>query len=260
MYTMDRPVICIAGLRQHPLPDSMFPHFDNDTTNAAYIRVLQAAGVYPILLPNTDPLDTDIIQREMNICDGLLLQGGQDVGPEFYFEEKREVCGETDRLMDENHIEMYRIALEMKIPILGICRGFQTINIASGGSLYQDLSERQLPEGVEGDKHRDLLNYREAKAHLINIEKDSVLYDLLHQSQLMVNSIHHQGVKDVAPGFKVSARSPDGLVEAIESTENRWVVGVQFHPEFLSLHSGSFLPLIREFAKEADKYRKERSA
>eukprot|EP00766_Chilomastix_caulleryi_P004555 gnl/Chilomastix_caulleri/5818.p1 GENE.gnl/Chilomastix_caulleri/5818~~gnl/Chilomastix_caulleri/5818.p1 ORF type:complete len:86 (-),score=9.25 gnl/Chilomastix_caulleri/5818:23-280(-) len=81
----------------------MFPDFENDTTNAAYVRVLQASGAYPILLPSTDPFNVNVIHEEMKICDALLLQGGQDVEPEFYNENKSELCGETDILMDRNH-------------------------------------------------------------------------------------------------------------------------------------------------------------
>ncbi|HAU32033.1 MAG TPA: peptidase C26 [Desulfotomaculum sp.] len=203
-----------------------------------YCEAVRAAGGVPVLLANYEKEEE--IAELLGIIDGLLLSGGKDVDPFYFGEETLPECGEITPLRDAFEIKLARMAIKGQIPVLGICRGAQVLNIAAGGNIYQDI-KTQLTCCL---KH-----YQQAPGwaatHRINIEKDSLLESILQVSEIMVNSYHHQAVRDVAPGFKISAKSSDGVVEAIEGASGSFILGLQCHPEEMWERDTRFLKLFQ---------------
>lgn len=202
----------------------------------AYIDAIQAAGGIPVVLPSTfrderegeseDPLK-DLLER----IDGLLLTGGVDVNPILYGEEPHPKLGRIDPLRDEFELDLIRRALECGMPVLGICRGIQVLNIVAGGENYQDIASLEIPNPIKHMQNGPRWSY----SHTVEMEEGSRLQVLLGQRRVFVNSFHHQAIKSVAPGFRVSARAGDGIIEAIEMVgpegDDHFVMGVQWHPE-----------------------------
>ena len=189
-----------------------------------YVNVVQKAGGIPILLPAVD--DKEVIRGMVAGIDGLLVAGGPDVGANCYGEEPHQHIGGVSPLMDVFEIQLVNAANDLGIPVLGICRGQQILNVVLGGTLYQDIYS-QRDNCIQ---HRQQAP-RPYLAHSIKIEKNSRLAEILG-TELRVNTFHHQAVKDIAPGLKVVAYAPDGIIEAIESEDkDRFFIGVQWHPE-----------------------------
>lgn len=216
-----------------------------------YILAVQRAGGIPVILPVTD--NPQVIQRMIESIDGLILTGGEDIDPLKWFgEEPVPAMGGIVPVRDFFDIHLVRAAVARGIPVLGICRGEQVINVAFGGTLYQDIPSQAKSKNPV--KHRQSAP-REYGTHSISIKKDSRLYEILGadvagSGKLRVNSYHHQAVKDVAPGFVVSAYAKDGIVEAIEMKNDPRVIGVQFHPEgLISAGDDTFLPLFLNLVK-----------
>lgn len=191
-----------------------------------YLEGLKEAGSIPVILPLTaERADYETLDAQI---DGYLLTGGNDIDPALYGEERNKNCGEPCRMRDMIEPWIYERAVLEDKPVLGICRGIQLINVAEGGTLYQDLpSEYQT--GVE---HHMCAPYDRA-VHEVDIKSDSPLYDLLKKEKLGVNSYHHQAVCTVGDKLSVMAVSEDGLVEAVCRKDRTFVWGVQWHPEFL---------------------------
>ncbi len=194
-----------------------------------YVDAVVAAGGVPFLIP---PLqDEELLRTLYARLDGLLLAGGGDIAPVHYGEEPHEQLGTIDPLRDYAEIPMARWAITDGKPVLGICRGVQVINVALGGTLYQDI-----PSQLTTDLEHNLSYHREDwtyLAHDLRLDPDSKLATILGVHSLPTNSLHHQSVKDVAPGLRVVAWAPDGVVEALEGTNGHFVMGVQCHPEAL---------------------------
>jgi len=175
---------------------------------------VEAAGAEPVdLPPGTAALPA---------VDGLLLPGGWDVDPSLYGERPDEKVGPIDRELDDTELNLFRQAREQELPVLGICRGQQVINVAMGGSLVQHL---------EGHEVRAL--GRSHLAHTIEVDPDSELGRAAGEHKIRVNSLHHQAVRKLAPGLQQTARGEDGTVEAVESDDGL-IVAVQCHPEELT--------------------------
>ncbi len=197
--------------------------------NQTYVRSLENLGALPVMIPlnMTEATLYGMFQR----LDGLFLPGGEDVDPANYGEERHPLLGATDRERDRTELLLTRWALQEGMPILGVCRGVQVINVACGGTLIQDLHSEQ----PDLDKH----DYfppsfeRFRISHGIAIEADSQLAQAMGQVH-EVNSMHHQGIEEVGFGLRVVARAEDGLPEALEAPVLPFVVGVQWHPEELS--------------------------
>jgi len=188
----------------------------------AYLRAIESAGADPVVF---SPSDTrpgpGEAQRLLNGVDGVLMPGGWDVDPEQYGEARDVDQTEVDPALDETEIALVREAVATGVPVFGICRGQQLINVALGGSLVQHV------DGHDMHGHpRNLLT------HAVEIDADSELARVVSASELMVNSLHHQAVKELAPGLRATARSADGVVEALENA-NGTVLAVQCHPEEL---------------------------
>ncbi len=212
---------------------------------STYTRALELAGAAPVLIPLQ--LGSESLRAIFSRLDGLLLAGGVDVVPQEYGEETQSYCGEIHPARDAVELELVRWALEWKMPLLGICRGIQVLNVAAGGTLYQDISSQ-----IRNSLHRprrpgDSLSQR---VHSITVDPRSILADALGGTQIAVNSMHHQSVKQVAPGFRVVARAADGVIEAIEPEDDRFVLGLQFHPERL-VDDSRVLNIFRVFVERA---------
>ena len=189
---------------------------------ADYITSLEQAGAEVRVLDAA----TDLLPDALQDCDGLLLTGGVDVDPMTYGETPHPTV-ETDATRDDYEIALARLAIDRDMPLLAICRGVQVLNVAAGGTLIQDLPS-QHPSSVA----HSITEPKNSIAHGVTITPGTCLSVLLGApSSIDVNSRHHQAVKDTAPGFVVSAVSPDGIVEAIERPESSFCVGVQWHPE-----------------------------
>ncbi len=208
-----------------------------------YKSVLKAGGV-PIIIP---PLaDTDTIINTLEKIDGLVLSGGGDYDPHYAGEEPDPKLGEINEERDLPELFITRLAYHRQIPMLGICRGIQTLAMALGGRVKQDITDIATLNHSQQEE-------RSIPTHNVIIEKDSTLFQLYPQlSPLRVNSFHHQAVCDGGEKFKVVAKSEDGIIEAMESREFKSIIGVQWHPECLA----DGLPLFDWLVKEAAMYRK----
>ncbi len=193
--------------------------------NQTYIRALIAAGTTPLLIP--PGLSADALAALCARLDGLLLTGGADIDPARYGEERLPTCGEVEPERDELELTLTQLALARDLPTLGICRGMQTLNVACGGALYQDIATQ----------HADALPHQQTEraylAHSIVVERDSRLHELLGADELRVNSLHHQAVSRPGAGAHVVAWAPDGVAEALELPGQRFAIAVQYHPEEL---------------------------
>ena len=190
---------------------------------ADYLEALSRAGAEPRELRP----DRDLLPAALETCDGVLLTGGVDVDPALYGEPERHPSVEIDPARDAYELAVARLALARDMPMLAICRGAQVLNVAAGGTLIQDILD-EIPSALD---HR--FEPRTGAAHPIEVDPDSRLADVLGATRVLVNSLHHQSVRDSASGLVVVAHAPDGVVEGIECPGHRFAVAVQFHPEEL---------------------------
>ena len=211
--------------------------------NRAYVWAVERAGGVPVILPVTTELE--VISCYLGLIDGLLLSGGVDVAPDRYGCAPHPQLGVVDTDRDATEIPLIQAALAQDVPIFGICRGIQTLNVVMGGTLYQDLPSEIRSDIVHAQETRSMP--REAFSHSIRIEPDSRLRDIVGADEMNVNSFHHQAVRDVADGLRVTAHAPDGVIEAAESVRHRYVVAVQFHPEDTSVHDAKSQNLFDAF-------------
>lgn len=183
--------------------------------------VLSAGGV-PVLVPPMD--DEGALRRLFHTLNALVLPGGLDVEP-HHFQQQPHPSAQADPTLDRLELKVARWAAEDGLPTLGICRGQQVLNVALGGSLIQDLPSEDYRH-PRSQQRTDLV-------HPVRVEEGSRLAHILGTTGLQVNSFHHQAVRDVAPGLKATAWSPEGVIEGLESTGHRFLLAVQFHPEDL---------------------------
>lgn len=189
-----------------------------------YNAVLRAGGL-PFLIAN---MGEDNISEILDPLDGILFTGGQDVEPEYFGENPHQNLGSVNPYRDQLEIPLCRKALGEDMPILGICRGVQLMNVAMGGTIYQDL-ESQWERG-ELQKHNQLAPDWYG-SHEVELVKGSKLADVLGVERIRTNSFHHQAIKEPAQCFKIGAFCGDGVIEGIESRHHSFAIGVQWHPE-----------------------------
>jgi len=202
---------------------------DGDTNRvrltAAYVTALETAGLVPLIVP---PLaNVDAAAAVLDSVAGLVLTGGEDVDPARYGEKRHEKVRSVNAARDATESALIEEAKARGKPVLAICRGIQMLNVALGGTLVQDISSECNTSIAHDDE-----GARDSRSHEIDIEPGSLIAKAVGADHVTVNSFHHQSVKRVGAGLRVTARSPDGIIEGLESTdEDWWVMAVQWHPE-----------------------------
>lgn len=219
------PIIGVSGFNKD----------GNGLVGRTYINAVLNAGGAPVIIPVTG--NDEVIESIVSTLDGLIMTGGVDFDPlKYYGEEPIQELGEVDPARDEFDVKLVRAAVKKGIPVLGICRGHQLLSVAFGGSLWQDI-----PSQIPGSfiKHRQSPTPGAYGSHTVNIVKGSFLEKIFGEDTAIVNSFHHQAIKDMPKGFKVVATSVDGIIEGIERVAplegypdgGGLILGVQFHPE-----------------------------
>lgn len=212
-----------------------------DAISHTYVAAIQEAGGAPIIFPSLD-VHIDDPERLIGLVDGLFLPGGRDLDAELYGSVAHPSNDQPLRVRDELEISLTRLARERDVPVLGACRGMQVLNVALGGTLEQHLGDR-----IDLTPHRDI--YGEHTSHPVSIAPDTLLRSITHEAEFEISSHHHQGVDRLGEGLVASASAPDGVVEAIETTDGAFCLGVQWHPEERLDPEG--IALIRAFVAAA---------
>lgn len=227
---------------------AVMPLYDSEKRSywmlPGYLKGIEKAGGIPVVLPLTT--DPDEIGQLSQSFDGFLLTGGQDVSPRLYGQKLSPFCGEVCFERDEMERLILGDAIRMGKPVLGICRGIQILNVVLGGSLYQDIPT-EYPSVLE---HHQKPPY-DLPVHQVSIVPDSPLFSLLGRRSLAVNSYHHQAIKRLSNRLVAMAYAEDGLVEAAYMPSARFVLAVQWHPEFSYEKEESSLAILRKFVRKA---------
>lgn len=229
------------------MENGMFPGIERSYVNNDYVESVLLAGGIPLLIPVSS--DKDVIKAQIDLCDGIIISGGYDINPMEYGEEPTQKLGFVYPEVDEFYLGAVKYAIDNNKAVLGICKGIQILNVLYGGTLYQDLSEMDgcYVKHMQSSK-------REIPTHSVDIDENSILFDVLG-SRVLTNSFHHQCLKKVGNGFKVTATSKDGVIEAIEMEQASFVVGVQWHPEMMAKNSQIMLNIFKKLIKESKKAR-----
>ena len=219
-----RPNIGITPDYSETRPDSPFPHYE---LKAAYADAVLRAGGLPLVLPYAE--DPTCVDAYLDRISGLLVTGGAfDIPPEAYGEVAREGMGALKLSRTAFESALMRGALKRNMPVLGVCGGMQLLNVVLGGALFQDI-RREVPGAHEHEQKHDRIQPQ----HPVEVRDGTQLAEALGKGQLMVNSTHHQAVSRVGEQVVVTATAPDGVVEALESTQYAFALGVQWHPELM---------------------------
>lgn len=215
-----------------------------------YVESLRRAGAIPVLIPPQPENAAGVIDS----LDGLLLAGGDDCDPAVYGEEKHPSVEPMDPRRQSNDVSLAKLARERGIPTLGICLGVQVMNVAAGGTLIQDIAssiETEIDHASEpSDRHR----------HDVLVENGTRLAEIVGARELNVNSSHHQAIKNVGDGLRVTAHAPDGVIEGLEDPTHPFYVGVQWHPEDMPAEDsaktlfGAFVGAARKYAEEKSRH------
>ena len=242
---MHRPVIGIVGnllIEQ----GGFAPGLERSYANNDYVAALERSGAIPVILPVVR--GQDVAERQTERVDGLLISGGYDIDPLLFGEEPRRGLDYVYRDTDIFQLRTIQTALRRNQPLLGICKGLQLLNVACGGTIFQDLSE--VPDAfIKHSQNRK----RSCPSHTVVAEEGSLVAELLGAS-FPVNSYHHQSVKDVGRGLLVTSRAMDGVVESLEVEDAPFGVGVQWHPEMLMLAGDEMMPLFARFVEESRQF------
>lgn len=240
-------------------------NFDADfiQLRKAYCDSLYRVGGLPVIIPITH--DKNIVKQFVSKVDGILMAGGPDVDPSMYGEDPIPQIGPFNDTLDIFQKLVLDEAVLQKLPIFGICRGIQIMNVYFGGTLIQDIKTQikdinNSNDTKYGIKHAQT-GLRYPHSHSINIEKDTLLYRLFgNKESVRVNSLHHQAIKDLAKCFKVNARANDGVIEAVEKIDDPRIFAVQWHPEEATARgSDDFLPLFRYLVEKSSEFAKNRT-
>lgn len=214
-------------------------NFISHEINNNFSKLILKSGGIPIIIPQIN--DENLLEEYINMVDALILVGGSDISPYLYNEGPCRYLENTSPIRDKVEIYLIEKAIERKIPIFGVCRGMQLLNIYFGGTLYQDIYSQCENVFNHSDREKMKIIYY----HEIEIEKNSRLYDI-YGPKLIVNSFHHQAIKDIAKDFKITAKSSDGIIEGMEYKKEQLIIGIQFHPEFPE-HNENFYKIFDYF-------------
>lgn len=235
----------IIGIMAHP---TLNEYRGNKATihscGENYLFSVEAAGGIPLILPIFD--DPEALDRYTAMCDAYIVPGGIDVNPISYGEQPHPLL-ETTRLdFDEYQLHLIERMRVSKKPVLAICRGIQIVNVAYGGTLYQDVSLH----GEGTMRHSQVDITPGGISHRVSIEDGSILHRL-YGSELWTNSYHHQSIKDLGAGLRITARADDGIIEAVEATDHPYLHAVQWHPESFFVRPDNYmLAIFEDFVKQ----------
>jgi putative glutamine amidotransferase len=236
-----QPLIGITGRKDTSARLLNSPMFSVGQT---YVHAIQKVGGTPIILPPV--LEIRDWQSVLERVDGILLSGGEDIAPTYYHQTPAAWMGGVDDQRDRSELSLVRAALERGLPILGICRGHQVLNVALGGELYQDITA-QVSDTIE---HAYVPGRpMENSVHKVEIEAQSRMAEILAGTEFDVNSAHHQAVSKPGEGLRVVARASDGIIEGLEMPDRPFVVSVQWHPEAMVKIDPTMYPLFEAFVE-----------
>jgi putative glutamine amidotransferase len=223
-----------------------------------YIRTLTAAGAIPWMIPLVGD-EEDTLRGIYDELDGVFLPGGADIDPSSYKEDRHPLCDRTDTARDDVELTLIKWAMSDRKPALGVCRGVQVINLAAGGTLYQDLAD-QYAGSIKHDYFPFAGKFpRDYLAHDVEVAQNTRLAEIIGSGPVKVNSMHHQGIRELGGCLIATAIAPDGLIEAAESTDpSTFLMGVQWHPEALTDTDPRMRRLFDEFIGAASEYRMAR--
>lgn len=228
------------------------PSHDTQTNDISmrptYLGAIKAAGGIPVVLP-LEASEEDL-QQLVDTLDGFLFTGGPDLHPFLFGEETHIHCGEVSVKRDTLEMALLPLVMKAKKPLLGICRGIQSLNVGLGGTIYQDVPSQFTRDYPLVHKQPF---YYDIPSHTVNIIPGTRMADICGQPVIQVNSMHHQAVKDLAPGCIVSGTASDGLIEAIEMPEYPYLMAVQWHPEYLWPNNQAAANLFRSFIEACSK-------
>ncbi len=212
-----KPIIAILGA------------IDDDKTvtlQNTYTRAIEASGGLPLIIPYTE--NEESLAQYVKICDGFLFSGGCDIEPRKFGEDTLTECGKIQLYRDYIELEIFKRAFNEKKPIMGICRGIQLINVALGGTLYQDI-----PTQISTDIPHRQTEQKNQPSHSVKILSDTPLMELVARERMTANSFHHQSIKALGEGLEVMALSDDGIIEAVYFNGENYILAYQWHPERL---------------------------
>lgn len=241
---MNKPaLIGISGRSDPPTPPLTLP---THSITQTYIRAVRKAGGLPVILPPI--LEEEEAEPLLSRFDGLLLSGGWDIDPQWYGEEQSPLVQKVDRARDRMEFSVLRAALRSGMPILAICRGLQILNVALGGTLYQDIPS-QVENAISHRPEED--EPPTASIHNVQLVPGSHLAALLGGPTVRVNSFHHQAARELGEELAVTARAPDGLVEGLAHRSHPFCIAVQWHPEYPVRGQAPMAPLFDAFVEAA---------
>lgn len=236
----NKPIVGISG-SVYKDANGRFPGYRLSFVNEDYVTSVENEGGVPFIIPVTT--NKQVISNQVDQIDGLVLSGGVDVNPLSYDEEPLQNQGAILPERDEFEIELVRATIDAGKPVFAICRGMHILNIAYGGTLYQDIeyiSEPAIKHEQESSPW--------VESHTVHMEEGSYLHELFGE-KVLTNSFHHQVVKDVAPDFTVTARADDGVIEGMEKKGDRSVFAVQWHPEMMTTKHENMRKLFNDFVE-----------
>lgn len=235
----------LIGVVASPYVEPRF-HLQQNIIGSNYVESVAKAGGLPIMIPIT--LDEEQIGSYVDLCDGFLFCGGADLNPLLFGENPHPLLGDTNLDFDNFQLSLIGKVLTAKKPLLGICRGEQLLNVACGGTLYQDISLQPK----EPMKHMQSEVKRYSVSHKVTFTEGSLLYDIFGKTHY-VNSFHHQSVKNLGTNLRTTGLADDDTIEGIEVIDHPFQVGVQWHPENFIQVTDSMIPLFAKLVETASK-------
>ena len=247
---MNKPII---GISTSVLVDEGggFPGYERIYVNKDYVSSVISAGAVPLMIPMEDSEEN--LRQTLELVDGMIFSGGHDIAPIRYGEEPHQKLQDICPERDEFDFLLYRLAKEHSLPILGICRGFQLMNVSEGGKLYQDLSLKNTESLKHSQGHGPSV-----PTHTVKVESGSKFYKILGKEEIRVNSFHHQAVKSTSENVAISGKALDNVVEAIELKNYPFGLGVQFHPEMLQAKEEDMKKIFAALVSAAKEYREKK--